>query len=111
VKLTNTILSCIFLIAFSSHVSALGISPWTTVTQIIQGPASYPLITIADPGDAGTGCSSTGRLRFNDVDNSVAGKRHFSTILSALAAGKEIRIRTSACSSDYPYIEYVYIRS
>lgn len=59
----------------------------------------------------GQGVPVSGYLRFNDVDNSVAGKRHFSTLLSALASGKEVRITTSTCSSDYPYIEYVYIRS
>ncbi len=101
----------IVLFVFSSQVFALGISPWTTVTHITQGPGSFPVIIIADPGDAGTGCPGTGYLRFNDVDNSVAGNRHFSTLLSALASGKEVRIKTATCSSDYPYIEYVYIRS
>ncbi len=109
-KLKGSILS-IALLAFSNHVLALGTSPWTTVTQIIQGLGSSPLIILADSGSAGTGCEKTGFLRFRDIDNYVAGSRHFSIILSALASGKEVRIETNTCSSDYPYINHMYIRS
>lgn len=101
----------LLILVFSSPGYALGTSPWTTVAEIIQGPGSYPLVKLKDSGNAGTECTSTGSLRFSDVDNSVAGKRHFSTLLTALASGKEVRITTSACSADYPYIDYVYIRN
>lgn len=45
-------------LVFSGSAYALGTSPWTTVSEIIQGPGSFPQVKIADPGDAGTGCAS-----------------------------------------------------
>lgn len=95
--------------AASTGTYALGISPWTTVDEIIQGLGSNPVVQLAMPGDAATGCAGSNRLRFVDADSSV-GKRHFSTLLAALSSGKEVRIRTRECSSDYPYIDHIYIK-
>ena len=103
--------SILFCLTYANAIQALGYSPWTTVTLLVQGPGSYPLIQLNDAGDASTGCPQSTYFRFNDVDNSVAGKRHFSTILLVIAAGKEVRIKASSCSSDYPYVEYIDVRN
>lgn len=108
-KVGNSLIFTVLLV-FSSHSYSLGLSGWTTVTEIIQGLGSKPTVKLANTGNATTGCPSTGQLRFRDV-NSLAGQRHFSTLLAALTSGKEVRIQTSECSSDYAYIDYVYIRN
>lgn len=88
---------------------ALGFSPWTTVEKITQGPGENPLVKLASPGDAATGCTKSTALRFVDASTS-SGKRQFSILLSAITSGKEVQIYTKTCSWDYPYIDHVYIR-
>lgn len=96
----------------SSFAYSLGSSDWTTVAEIIQGPGSNPLIRLTDPKDASTGCpgSSAGYISIKEVDSSEVGKRHFTTILSALMSQKEVNITTNECNGEYPYIQYIKVR-
>ena len=109
-RLVSSVLAIICLV-FVSQCYALGTSPWTTVTLIEQGPGDSPLFKLADAGNASTGCTATaGWIRLNAPDTNPAVKRQLVTILSALESGKQVQITTSTCSSDYPYLETVYIR-
>ena len=105
----KTILAMVILL-ISTPSFSLGFTGWTTVEQIRQGQGGSPIILVASIGDAATTCPKSGWLRFEDADSPV-GKRHFSTLLAALTSQKEVNIRTSKCSADYPYINEVRVKN
>ncbi len=104
---------CICLIALSVNVHALGWSGWTKVSEIQTGTGGNPLFILSSFGDAGTGCSKSGYIRFDSVEDQASNPgsvRSYSTLLSALMAGKEVNVYTENCSSDYPYFRSLRVR-
>ena len=86
-----------------------GQTPWTTVMEIRQGPASSPLVRLGDLGAVATECSSKTSVKIPDADSDT-GKRHFSTLLTALTSGLRVSIITSGtCVSNWALIEEVLI--
>lgn len=108
-KKINLSLSAALLLTFSTSSYSLGYTEWTVVTDITQGLGSSPNVQVSNMGDAATSCSDQTSLKIRDADSAV-GKRHFSTLLSALSTGKEVRILTSECSNSAPYIDKISIR-
>ena len=99
-----------FLIVINTNAYSLGNSGWTTVVEILQGPGSSPTVKLQDMGATTTTCNNSSSLRFRNADTDV-GKRHFSTLLTALSSGKEVHVRTIECSADFAYIEEIRIRN
>ncbi|MCU7843185.1 MAG: hypothetical protein KZQ93_05030 [Candidatus Thiodiazotropha sp. (ex Monitilora ramsayi)] len=109
IVMLKKIVAFLLITLFFSDVLAVGHSGWTTVSEIRQGQGSTPLVKLTDSGNAL--CEPTQYVRINGADTDV-GKRHFSTLLSALSSGKEVNIVTTDCANDgYALIDAIWIRN
>jgi hypothetical protein len=104
---------CLIVVFMSMHVNAYdGWSGEHLIQSVRVYPNSQVLITMtgsSNPKD----CSDASYLVLNDADTE-SGKRQYSAILSAYAAGKNVNLALTGCSgggtSGYRLIEQVWLK-
>lgn len=107
------IVRLVVLFLLPSNAYSLGWSGWTKITEVYAGTGPTPIFELKSFGSSGTGCSKSGYIRFDTIENNDSkpgSSRAYSTLLAAFVAGRDVNVQTISCSSDYPCFRSLRIR-